>query len=132
SLGFARSICEDEAITELTHTIQKELFKVGSALATPPESSKPAVNIEAASVERLTEEVHRLETIEGVLSDWSVPGGHTAAAAFDIARTICRRAERGVVRLVESGEVVQPTILAYLNPLSDLLWFFGRNVHNTA
>jgi cob(I)alamin adenosyltransferase len=45
-----------------------------------------------------------------------------------MARTICRRAERGVVRLVESGEPVQPTILAYLNRLSDLLWLFGRKL----
>ena len=132
SLGFARSICGDEAIAELTHSIQKELFRVGSALATPPESSKPAVHIDAESVERLTAEVHRLETVEGVLSDWSVPGGHTAAAAFDVARTICRRAERGVVRLVDSGELVQPTILAYLNRLSDLLWLFGRKLEHDA
>jgi cob(I)alamin adenosyltransferase len=132
SLGFARSICEDQAIAELAHSIQQELFKVGSALATPPGSSKPAVHIDARSVERLTEEVHRLEAIEGVLSDWSVPGGHRAAAAFDMARTICRRAERGVVRLVESGEPVQPTILAYLNRLSDLLWLCGRKLEHDA
>ena len=45
-----------------------------------------------------------------------------------MARTVCRRAERAVVRLVESGEVVQPTILAYLNRLSDLLWLLGRKL----
>jgi cob(I)alamin adenosyltransferase len=132
ALGFARSICDDQALAELAHTIQKELFKVGSALATPPGSPKPAVQIPAESVDRLTEEVHRLEAIDGVLSDWSVPGEHTAAAAFDMARTICRRAERAAVRLVEAGELVQPTILAYLNRLSDLLWLFGRKLEHDA
>jgi cob(I)alamin adenosyltransferase len=132
TLGFARSVCEDEAIAELTRTIQRELFKVGSALATPPESPKPQVPITDDMVDRLTAEVHRLEAIEGVLSDWSLPGATTPAAAFDVARTVCRRAERAAVRLVDSGETMQPTILKYLNRLSDLLWLFGRKLEHDA
>lgn len=132
SLGFARSICEDREIVDLAHSIQQALFKVGSALATPPESPKPAVQITAESVDGLTGEVHRFEAMDGVLSDWSISGEHTAAAAFDMARTICRRAERATVRLVESGEIVQPAILAYLNRLSDLLWLFARKLEHDA
>ena len=132
TLGFARSICDDAQIVNLTSGIQKELFKVGSALATPPESPKPQIPIGTEMVERLTIEVHRLEAIEGILSDWAVPGALSVAAAFDIARTVCRRAERGVVRLVESGEPVQPTIVAYLNRLSDLLWLIGRKLEHAA
>jgi len=132
TLGFARSICDDREIAEFAHGVQRELFKVGSALATPPESPKPQVPIDTAMVERLTAEVHRIEAIEGMLSDWSVSGAHTAAAAFDVARTVCRRAERGVVRLAEAGEPVQPTILGYLNRLSDLLWLFGRKLERDA
>jgi cob(I)alamin adenosyltransferase len=108
--------------------VQRELFKIGSALATPPESPKPQVPIETTMVDALTAEVHRLESLEGMLSDWSVSGAHTAAAAFDVARTVCRRAERGVVRLSETGEAVQPAIVAYLNRLSDLLWLFARKL----
>ena len=132
TLGFARSICDDREIAEFAHGVQRELFKVGSALATPPESPKPQVPIDTAMVERLTAEVHRIEAIEGMLSDWSVSGAHTAAAAFDVARTVCRRAERGVVKLAEAGEPVQPAILAYLNRLSDLLWLFGRKLEKDA
>jgi cob(I)alamin adenosyltransferase len=132
TLGFARSICDDREIAEFAHSVQRELFKVGSALATPQESPKPQVPIDAEMVERLTAEVHRLESIEGLLSDWSVSGAHTAAAAFDVARTVCRRAERGTVKLAEGGEPVQPTILAYLNRLSDLLWLFGRKLERDA
>jgi len=128
TLGFARSICEDGGIADFTRGVQRELFKIGSALATPPESPKPQVPIDADMVNRLTAEVHRLEAIDGMLSDWSVAGVHTVAAAFDMARTICRRAERGTVRLAEAGEPVQPAILAYLNRLSDLLWLFGRKL----
>ena len=132
SLGFARSICDDKEIHDFTKTVQRELFKVGSALATPPQSPKPQVPIALESVDRLTTEVHRLEAIEGMLSDWAVAGDHTGAAAFNVARTVCRRAERGVVRLIESGEEVQPTILAYLNRLSDLLWLFARKLEHDA
>ena len=132
TLGFARSICDDREIAEFAHGVQRELFKVGSALATPPESTKPQVPIDAAMVDRLTAEVHRIEAIEGMLSDWSVSGAHSAAAAFDVARTVCRRAERGVVKLAEVGEPVQPAILAYLNRLSDLLWLFGRKLEKDA
>lgn len=128
SLGFARSICEDAEIAALAHSIQRELFKVGSALATPPESPKPQVPITEEMVAGLTAHVHRIEAIEGVISDWSISGGLTSAAAFDVSRTVCRRAERCAVRLVEAGETVQPTILQYLNRLSDLLWLIGRKL----
>lgn len=128
SLGFARSICEDEGIAVFTRTVQTELFKIGSALATPPHSPKPQVIVAAEAVEALTGEVHRLEAIEGMLSDWSLSGDHRGGAAFNLARTVCRRAERGVVRLAESGEAIQPAILAYLNRLSDLLWLFARKL----
>lgn len=128
ALGVARSICDDQAIAEFTRSIQAELFKIGSSLATPPQSPKPQVVIAADAADRLTAEVHRLEAIEGMLSDWSLPGDHRAAAAFNLARTVCRRTERGVVRLNESGEAIQPSTLAYLNRLSDLLWLFARKL----
>jgi cob(I)alamin adenosyltransferase len=132
SLGLARSMCENAAIAGLTQSIQRELFKVGSALATPPDSPKPQVSIEPAMVDRLTTEVHRIEAIDGMLSDWSLSGDLTVAAAYNLARTICRRAERAVVRLTESGDPVQPAILAYLNRLSDLLWLFARQLEHDA
>ena len=79
-------------------------------------------------VEELTKQVYEIEAIEGLLSDWSLPGEHSAAAVYDVARTVCRRAERCVVRLMESGEKVEPNTLAYLNRLSDLLWLFARKI----
>ena len=104
NLGFARSICEDAEIAAFTKAVQQDLFRIGSSLATPAESPKPQVVIDPALVDRLTAEVHRIEAIEGMLADWSIPGEHRAAAAFDVARTICRRAERALVRLQEAGD----------------------------
>jgi len=132
TIGFARSICEDHEMVEFAKSVQQDLFKIGSAMATPPQSPKPQVAIDPPMVERLTAEVHRIEAMEGVLSDWSISGEYTSAAAFDMARTICRRAERAIVRLVESGDTVQPGILAYVNRLSDLLWLFGRKLERDA
>jgi len=132
AMGFARSICEDAEMAALTKTIQQDLFKIGSSLARPEESPKPPVPIEPELVDRLTTEVHRIEAIDGILADWSISGEHRAAAAFDVARTICRRAERQLVRFLESGGVAQPAILPYLNRLSDLLWLFGRKLEHDA
>jgi cob(I)alamin adenosyltransferase len=132
TIGFARSICDDPEMAAFAKSIQQDLFRVGSALATPPSSSKPQVPLDAAMVERLTDEVHRIEAIEGVLGDWSIAGEHTTAAAFDVARTVCRRAERAIVRLSESGDVVSPVVIAYVNRLSDLLWLFGRKLEHAA
>jgi len=125
-LGFARSICQNKEIADWTETIQRTLFRVGSALATPPESKKqpPIVSIE--DIDMLTDLVHKIEATEGILSDWSLPGAHTESAAYEVARTVCRRAERAAVRFIENGGVVQPTVLPYLNRLSDVIWLFGR------
>jgi len=132
SIGFARSICDDADVCELSKQIQQELFAIGSAFATPPESPKPQVPIAPETVDRLTAAVHRFEAIDGILADWSISGELTTAAAFDVARTVCRRAERSVVRLGESGEAVPAAALAYLNRLSDLLWIAARKLERDA
>jgi cob(I)alamin adenosyltransferase len=132
SLGFARSICTNQEISAWTEEIQRTLFRVGSALATPPESKKTPPTITADDVAALTKLVHQIETTEGILSDWSLPGAHTEASAYDVARTVCRRAERNAVRLGSSGVEITPEILAYLNRLSDVLWLFGRLIEVNA
>ncbi len=124
-LGFARSICEQPDIKELTLSIQKELFVVGGELATPVPNEKQA-RVTQEMIDRLTGEVHRIEAVEGILSDWTVPGEDPASAAFDMARAVCRRAERCAVRLAESEENVDPLVIVYLNRLSDLVWLLSR------
>ncbi len=125
-MGFARSICQDPEICERVKTIQRELYQVGSASATPPESKTDAPEVTADMVDALDAEVHRIEAEPGVLADWSLPGELPDASALDVARTVCRRAERLATALMEAGTIGNPHILAYLNRLSDLLWLFGR------
>ena len=131
-LGFARSICNNKDICGWTEEIQRTLFRVGGALATPPENQTNAPVISVDDVEALTRLVHQIEATEGILSDWSLPGAHTESAAYEMARTVCRRAERSAVRLAESGVEVKPEIIAYLNRLSDLVWLFGRLIELNA
>jgi cob(I)alamin adenosyltransferase len=131
-LGFARSICSDEEIAGWTETIQRTLFRVGAALATPPDSRQGPPVLSPDDVNFLTELVYKIEATEGILADWSLPGALRESAAYEICRTVCRRAERHAVRLAESGQSVLSEVLAYLNRLSDLLWLFGRQIEHNA
>src|SRR4051794_35913471 len=67
-LGLARSMCDDADLRERTKLIQRELFRIGSGLATPPNSRKPQVAIGPELAEELTKQVHELEATEGLLS----------------------------------------------------------------
>src|SRR5258706_6234509 len=86
----------------------------------------------AAGVDWMNDDVYSIVSREVLLADWSFAGENPAAAASDMSRTICRRAERALVRLQEAGVAVQPAMLAYINRLSDLLWLFGRKLERDA
>ncbi len=131
-MGFARSICSDTEVCERTEEIQRTLFRVGSALSRPATETRTPSALKAADVDLLTSQVDEIEAIEGILSDWSLPGAHRESAAYEVARTVCRRAERCAVRLDEAEASVQPEVIAYLNRLSDLLWLFGRLIEHRA
>ncbi len=125
-IGLARTQCHDAGLSASVREIQRELFLVGSAISTKPESNKPVPEVAKEMVRRLDVLVERLEAEPGILRDWSIPGECAQAAAFDVARAICRRAERGAVRYVTNGGMIQPTVLEYLNRLSDVLWLCAR------
>ena len=125
-LGFARSICADAEVRARVKEIQRELFAVGSAIATPLEARNCAPAVTAEMAAALEADVHRIEALPALGRDWTLPGELPDASAFDVARTVCRRAERLATGLFESGQIADPRILAYLNRLSDLLWLFGR------
>src|ERR687890_490293 len=115
AMGFARSVCEDAEVRELTKSIQRELFTVAGAIASPAGGAESVTTyVTPGMVESLTAHVTRIEATAGILSDWSLPGDHAAAAAYDVARTVCRRAERAVVRAAEGGEEIPAEVTAYL------------------
>ena len=132
TMGFARSLCSDAEIRGWTETLQRTLFRVGGALSRPVDQASRPNDLNSADVDALTAQVHAIEAVEGILSDWSLPGAHRESAAFEVARTVCRRAERCAVRLTEAGETVPAEVIPYLNRLSDLLWLFGRLIEHRA
>ena len=70
--------------------------------------------------------VREIEAQKMNFKGWATPGGTMDAATLDVARTVCRRAERRVCALKETGELRNAEIIIYLNRLSDLLWLFAR------
>ncbi|CAN7481904.1 cob(I)yrinic acid a,c-diamide adenosyltransferase [Phenylobacterium sp. LjRoot219] len=129
-LGMARlHTGGDAAFDAMLGRIQNELFDLGADLATPPkpdEAEGAALRILDSQVERLEAEIDALNADLPGLTSFILPGGTPAAAALHLARTVCRRAEREAVRLVESGAPTSPSALRYLNRLSDLLFVAAR------
>ena len=125
-IGFARSICSDMEVRNRLKVLQLELYKVGAAIATPREANELTPEITPAMMEALEAEVHRIESVPGVLADGSLFWELPDAAALDLARTVCRRTERVARTLLDEREISTPSIPAYLNRLSDLLWLLGR------
>lgn len=111
--------------------IQNELFDLGADLATPhdPPPKWEALRIVASQVERLEAEIDVLNAALKPLDSFILPGGSALAAHLHLARTVCRRAEREAVRLVESGAEVNAEALRYLNRLSDHLFVASRHAN---
>lgn len=106
--------------------IQRELFDVGADLATPPDRSKgEAPRVSAEMVTQLEQDIDALDARLPELRHFILPGGSPAAAALQVARTVCRRAERRAVTLGRH-EAVDPVLLQYLNRLSDFLFVAAR------
>ena len=121
----------DPQLAESLRTIQSALFDLGASLATPDPAHRAkagVAGVASADVDALETLVDRLEETLEPLKTFILPGGSPAAAAFHVARTVCRRAERAVVRLAGlEGESVEETALRYLNRLSDLLFVIARH-----
>ena len=76
--------------------------------------------------DRLETHVKEIEAQKISYQGWATPGANPSSAALDVARTVCRRAERAVCALKEVNEPINPEIIIYLNRLSDLLWLWAR------
>jgi len=109
--------------------VQNELLDLGADLSTPAaadEAPGQKLRILDSQVSRLEGEIDALNAELPPLASFVLPGGTPAAAALHLARTVCRRAERDAVRLVEAGEAVSGPAMRYLNRLSDLLFVAAR------
>lgn len=113
--------------------IQAELFTIAARLATSPGSDRDAKlkSIGAAEIKTLETAIDRMTALLPELKHFILPGGHVSAAWAHLARTVCRRVERKVVRLVKSNSAETTSnrfagTLAYLNRLSDYFFIVAR------
>ncbi|MCX6538234.1 MAG: cob(I)yrinic acid a,c-diamide adenosyltransferase [Acidobacteria bacterium] len=130
-LGLARASGLDSDLDDMLVQIQRDLFALGSRLADPTE--RIAGRVEKAAVgqqdvARLEGWIDQLEEELTPLRRFILPGGAMTGAALHLARTVFRRAER---RMVALG-VLEPTLLAYANRLSDLLFVMARAANRRA
>lgn len=132
-VGLARThLAADPELDAMLGRIQNELFDLGADLATPPkpdEAEGAALRIVDSQTARIEAEIDALNEHLPDLTSFILPGGTPAAAALHLARTVCRRAEREAVRLVEAGEPVSGPALRYLNRLSDFLFVASRRAN---
>ena len=122
-LGVVRSFNTVKNIDMLLHEIQRDLFTLGSDLATPA-ASAPA-RISQAEISRLEKHIDTLQPQLPELTHFILPGGNRTASMLHVARTVCRRAERLAVRL-SRRESLSSEPQVYLNRLSDLLFILAR------
>ncbi len=131
ALGLARATAEPDFIRQNLLAIQKDLIVLMGELCVQPEdlnrySADGYFLVTPDLTARLDALVKEIEAQDISFKGWATPGASLNSAALDMARTICRRAERRVCDLKFTGEIRNAEILLYLNRLSDLLWLLAR------
>jgi cob(I)alamin adenosyltransferase len=128
SLGWCAATTLHDDLRKLAQRIQAELFELGAYLASPDPARRAANDLPelgTAEVEFLEGQIDAFSGELDPLRRFVLPGGSPAAAAFHLARTVCRRAERASVALDQSESLAEEA-LRYLNRLSDLLFVLAR------
>ena len=127
----AMSAIDRPSVTFL-QKIQNRLFNLGAYLAT--ESDDPSFGpkgIGEEEIKQIEDEIDRLDATLPPLTSFILPGGTPAACQANIARTVCRRAERRLIRLSQAAPL-HPHAIGYLNRLSDYLFTLGRHLNHLA
>jgi len=131
SIGLALSLLPEtdewQELRKVFHIVQTKLFHVGAELATP-EGKKVGWPIQEEDVTFLEQQIDAMDAQLPPLTNFVLPGGHPAAAALHVARTVARRAERNASH-VGQQEQVNAAVLKYLNRLSDFLFVAARYVN---
>src|SRR5262245_35828721 len=131
-IGLARlHTASNPELDSVLARVQNDLFDVGADLCTPGISGRGPggvrLTVSDTQVDWLETEIDKLNSMLAPLRSFILPGGSSASAHLHLARTICRRAERLIVRLRDqAGEEVSPPSLKYVNRLSDFLFVAGR------
>ena len=131
TLGLARATAKDDFVRDNLFTIQKDLVILMGELAVAKEDLARYIQagfplVTPAMTAKLDALVREIESQNISFNGWATPGASHHSAALDMARTVCRRAERRVCDLAAAGESENDEIIIYLNRLSDSLWLLAR------
>ncbi len=131
AMGLARATAEHDFIRENLLAIQKDLVVLMGELATSVEHLPRYVKdgyslVTLEMIAKLDKVVQEIEAQKVTFAGWATPGACLNSAALDVARTVCRRAERRVCELQEAKQLENANIIVYLNRLADLLWLHAR------
>ena len=135
ALGLARATAAQPFVGDHLLAIQKDLVVLMGELAVANEDLARYVKggfslVTPALTTKLDALVKEIEAQNISFNGWATPGATHNSAALDVARTVCRRAERRVCDLQTTGELKNDEIIIFLNRLSDLLWLFARWVES--
>ena len=136
-LGLIRDQDIDQHHKKTIINIQNNLFTIGAILATPTDkeilkNGKKRLNIAKISkihIEHLEKEIDTMNDTLPPMTHFILPGGHTIVSYCHIARTVCRRSERLIVKLFDNKQI-QDGVLQYINRLSDYLFVLARMLSN--
>lgn len=124
-------MCQDIApeYKKLLKEIQDRLFTIGATLAADPEKSKMKIpDLHETDIILLEQEMDLMNEVLPPLKHFVLPGGNTTVSYCQIARCVCRRAERLTVELAEKS-FVDEKVSVYLNRLSDYLFVLARKLN---
>lgn len=125
-LGIVLSLKPHSEISVILEQVQNDLFALGADLATPSDADSGNIpRIRQSHVQEIEKAIDKLEELLKPLQSFILPGGSQVSAQLHAARTICRRAERHIVRL-SKAEPIGALTLVYTNRLSDLLFVLAR------
>ena len=126
AIGLARSMATDSRLREDLVAVQRDLYRIMAALAFTPELRPESYEFAQDRVDWLGAETDAMAASVELPREFILPGESQPGGALDVARSVTRRGERQVVALAHAGHEVNPTILAYLNRLSSLLFIAAR------
>jgi cob(I)alamin adenosyltransferase len=131
NLGMVRALSTSPWIQENIFSIQKDLIALMGELATKVEDleryQKDGFSVVTPKLtEKLDGLAKQIEARGLTFHDWIIPGNNPSSAALDMARTVCRRAERHVCDLHNNQLLQNAEIIIFLNRLSDVLWLMAR------
>lgn len=127
-IGLVRDQPVDEHTRGILIETQDRLFTIGSLLAADPQKNKMALpQVSEDDIVLLEKEIDAMNAVLPEMKSFVLPGGHTTVSFCHVARCVCRRAERSVLKLNER-EPVNELIYKYLNRLSDYLFVLSRKL----